>query len=204
MYFESESEELYVHVPYLQMKVWRVIYRCTVLLCYVLFRWDMVWGLKLFLCLVVLGLCGAGQRATVQRESWVWRVQSNFLGPFPHSGGVKFLEAWQRGTDNPLSSPDCPLLSSDVCFGSWAKPNSYRWTQDRLDDGRVELISSSCGRTSLKNTASAGPLSMWLSHFRSWEMVVPRNLNAEWGEQGGSSWSPLSSSQFWECLAPGC
>ncbi len=46
------------------------------------------------------------------------RVQSDFLSPFPHSGGAKLLEAGQRGTDNPLSSPDCPLLSSDVCFGS--------------------------------------------------------------------------------------
>ncbi len=40
-----------------------------------------------------------------ERVSWVWGVQSDF----PHSGGVKFLEAGQRGTDNPLSSPDCPL-----------------------------------------------------------------------------------------------
>ncbi len=54
-------------------------------------------------------LCSAGQRATVQRESGLTvGVQSDFLSPFPHSGGVKFLEAWQRGTDNPLS-PDCPL-----------------------------------------------------------------------------------------------
>ncbi len=37
--------------------------------CYVLFRWDMVWRGKLFLCLVVLVLCSAGKRATVQRES---------------------------------------------------------------------------------------------------------------------------------------
>ncbi len=35
--------------------------------------------------------------------------QGDFLSPFPHSGDVKFLEARQRGTDNPLSSPDCPL-----------------------------------------------------------------------------------------------
>ncbi len=29
--------------------------------------------------------------------------------PFLLSGGVKFLEAGQRSTDNPLSSPDCPM-----------------------------------------------------------------------------------------------
>ncbi len=39
--------------------------------CYVLFRWDMAWGKKLFLCLAVFVSCVwlAGQRATVQRES---------------------------------------------------------------------------------------------------------------------------------------
>ncbi len=46
------------------------------------------------------------------------RVQSDFLSPSPQSGGVQFLEAGQRGIDNPLSSPDCPLYSSDVCFSS--------------------------------------------------------------------------------------
>ncbi len=76
--------------------------------CYVLFRWDMAWGGNVLVvwCSV---LCSAGQRATAQRESGLTvGVQSDFLSPFPHSGGVKFLEAWQRGTDNPLS-PDCPL-----------------------------------------------------------------------------------------------
>ncbi len=73
-----------------------------------------------------------------ERVSWVWGVQSDFLSPFPHSGGVKFLEAGQRGTDNPLSSHDCPLWSSDVCFDSWTHQNSYRLTQDSLDDGSVE------------------------------------------------------------------
>ncbi len=29
--------------------------------------------------------------------SWVWGVQRDFLSPFPHSGGVKILEAGQRG-----------------------------------------------------------------------------------------------------------
>ncbi len=32
-----------------------------------------------------------------------------FLAPFPRSGGVNILKAGQRGTDNSLSSPDCPL-----------------------------------------------------------------------------------------------
>ncbi len=56
---------------------------------------------------------------------------------------------------------------------------------------------------------------MWLSHFRSWEMVVPRNLNdstavtvlfmiVSGGIAGGFSWSLLSYLQFWACSAPGC
>ncbi len=61
--------------------------------CYVLFRWDMARG---------------GQQFK-ESVSWVWGVQSAFLSSVPHSGGVKFLEAGQRGTDNPLSSPDSPL-----------------------------------------------------------------------------------------------
>ncbi len=67
-----------------------------------------------------------------ERVDWVWGVQSDFLSPSPHSGGVKFLEAGQRGTDIPLSS----LLISVLV----AEPNSYRWTQDSLKDGRVELF----------------------------------------------------------------
>ncbi len=58
-------------------------------------------GYGLFLCLAVSVLCSAGQRATVHRES--------FLSHFAHSGDVKIVEAGQRGTDYPLSSPDCPL-----------------------------------------------------------------------------------------------
>ncbi len=49
-----------------------------------------------------------------ERVGWVCGVQSDFLSPFPHSVDVKFLEVGQSGTDNPLSSPDCPLLSLDV------------------------------------------------------------------------------------------
>ncbi len=68
---------------------------------------DGIWpGVKTVLVSAVLVLSSTGQRATVQRESG---LQSDFLSPSPHSGGVKFLEAGQRGTDNPLSTPDCPV-----------------------------------------------------------------------------------------------
>ncbi len=32
-----------------------------------------------------------------ERVSWMWGVQSDFLSPFLYSGGVKLLEAGQRG-----------------------------------------------------------------------------------------------------------
>ncbi len=139
-----------VHVSHVQMKVWWVIYRCTVLGCVMLFMWDMAGGGGG--TVLVFGCFGAqcsvaparGQRFK-ERVSWVWGVQSHFLSPSPHSGGVKLLEAGQRGTDNPLSSPDGPLLSSD---GRWTKPNSYRWTQSRWWQSR---------------TVSAAPVAGWTS-----------------------------------------
>ncbi len=73
--------------------------------CYVLFRWDMARGGGGGLCSVAPA---RGQQFK-ESVSWVWGVQSAFLSSVPHSGGVKFLEAGQRGTDNPLSSPDSPL-----------------------------------------------------------------------------------------------
>ncbi len=49
-----------------------------------------------------------------ERVSWVWGVQSDFLSPFPHSGGVKFLEAGQRGTIilSAVLTVRCSLLMS--------------------------------------------------------------------------------------------
>ncbi len=104
--------------------------------CYVLFSGIKPGGKKcscvwLFWCSVI---CSAGQRATVQRESELGvRVQSDFLSPFPHSGCVKFLEAGQRGTDNPLSSPDCLLMSVLV-----AEPNQTVIDEHRTDSMKEE------------------------------------------------------------------
>ncbi len=69
--------------------------------CYVLFRWDMAWGGGVKTVLVS-GCFGAqcsvaparGQQFN-ERVSRVWGVQSDRLTPFPHSGGVQFLEAGQ-------------------------------------------------------------------------------------------------------------
>ncbi len=68
-----------------------------------------IWpGGGLCLCLAVLVLSALFKKFK-KRVGWVCGVQGDFLSPFPHSGDVKMLEAGQRGTDNPLSSPDCPL-----------------------------------------------------------------------------------------------
>ncbi len=46
-----------VHVSYVQMKgSMSGLQMYSTGVCYVLFRWDMAWGGKLFLCLVVLVL----------------------------------------------------------------------------------------------------------------------------------------------------
>ncbi len=107
-----------LHVSYVQMKVWWVIYRCTVpgVLCVV--QVDTAWGNKTVLvsgcfCAQWSVALARGQQFK-ERVSWMWGVQSNFLSPFPHSGGVKFLEVGQRGTDNPLSSPNCPFFTKHL------------------------------------------------------------------------------------------
>ncbi len=94
-----------VNVSYVQMKVWWVLYRCTVRGCVVLFRWDMIWGKTV----LVSGCFGAQWSVAPARGqqfkesvSWVWGVQSAFLSSFSHSGGVKFLGivesyVWGRG-----------------------------------------------------------------------------------------------------------
>ncbi len=60
----------------------------------------------LFWCSVI---CSTGQRATVEQQRVSELSCEGSRVTFPHSGGVRFLEAGQRGTDNPLSNPDCPL-----------------------------------------------------------------------------------------------
>ncbi len=131
-----------------------------------------------------------------ERVSWVWRVQSDFLSPFPYSGGVKFLEARQRGTDNPLSSPDCPLYSSDVCFGSWTKPNSYRWTLYNLNDGRLELFQQLLWQVELPQLAEEIQPMLGFFHDRV-NVIVPLQLLIDGGSQE-SEWLYYSHSAVHE------
>ncbi len=74
-------------------------------------------------------------------------------------------------------------LSSEVRFGSWAEPDSYWRAEDGFNDGRVELYQHLSWQVELPQLAKYSLCwafftmdSMWLSRFRSWE-IVPRNLN---------------------------
>ncbi len=66
-------------------------------------------------------------------------VQSDFASPFAHSGKIQFLENGEGYTNDSLSNPDSPPLSSEVRLGSWAEPDSYWCAEDGFNDGRVEL-----------------------------------------------------------------
>ncbi len=45
-------------------------------------------------------------------------VQSDFASPFAHSGKIQFLENGEGYTNDSLSNPDSPPLSSEVRLGS--------------------------------------------------------------------------------------
>ncbi len=94
-----------VHVSYVQ-KVWRVIYRCTVLGCVMCCSGGIWPGEKTVLVSGCFGaqwsVAPARWQQFKERVSWVWGVQGDFFSNFLHSGGLRFLEARQRGTDNPL------------------------------------------------------------------------------------------------------
>ncbi len=86
-----------VHVSYVQMKVWWVITDVQYWggLCVV----QVGYGLEVKTVLVSgcfgvqCSVAPARGQQFKESMSWVWGVQSDFLSPFPHSGGVKFLEA---------------------------------------------------------------------------------------------------------------
>ncbi len=56
------------------------------------------------------GICGSEAPARWQKFKKRWlgcegSIQSDFLGPFPHSGCLQFLKGGQGSTNNPLGSP---------------------------------------------------------------------------------------------------
>ncbi len=69
---------------------------------------------------------------------WMWGVQRDFASHFAHSGWVQFLGSGKGCTNDSLSSPDYPSLSSVVRFGSLAEPDSYWSAEDEFNNGRVE------------------------------------------------------------------
>ncbi len=131
-------------------------------------------------------LWSVDQTATVQRGNVLdvrgpeWFCQSfcslwmrTVLGEW---GGLYQWFAQQSGLYHPKSS--------EVRFG-WAEPDSYWRAEDGFNDGRVEQFQQLLWQVELPQLVKeVQPLlglftmdSMWLSHFRSWEIVVPRNMN---------------------------
>ncbi len=124
---------------------------------------------------------------------------------------VQILKAGQVHTNDTFCCPNsrCSLLISDLL----ADPNHTVIEEHRTDSitAEVKLCHVRCAgwtfsvdeeSTSLRGLFTME--SMWVSPFRSGEMVVPRNRNdstaftelfmiVRGGELGGFSWSPRSS-----------
>ncbi len=110
--------------------------------------------------------------------SGVRGVCDDVICPFLHSGVVQVLKAGQVHTNDPFCCPNSPLKSSYIWFAGWPKPDSYRRAQNRLNTSWVKLCQVFSWRKKYKFCLAFFTMeSMWMSHFRSWEMVVPRNLN---------------------------
>ncbi len=186
---------------------------------FVLYLLSLALGKKLFLCQDVLVLRSVASAWGEKRKQVVSRVRGvceDVTCPLLHSGVVQVLKAGQGHTNYPFCCPNSPLQSSYIWFAGWHKPDSYRGAQNRLNNSRVKLWHMRLWQVDIFQLTKLSRVeSMCVSHFRSWEMVAPKNLNdstvvtvlfmmASGGEQGGFSWSPLSSLQFWECWAPGC
>ncbi len=137
--------------------------------------------------------CSSAQRSVAsawreKRKQVVSRVRGvcdDVTCPFLHSGVVQILKAGQVHTNDPFCCPNSPLQSSYIWFAGWPKPYSYRRAQNRLNNSRVKLCHVRLWQVELfQLTKKVHSLlafftmePMWVSHFRSWEMVVPRNLN---------------------------
>ncbi len=170
--------------------------------------WDvLLWEINSF-CVWTLWcseLCSIDQTVTVRRRSVLdVRGPEWFFKPFcslyistvfgEWGGLLKMIRSAVRTT---LRS----LLRSDLV----AELNQTVIDVQRTDSMMAEYcFSSSCGKLNFLSWWMKYSLcwafltteSMWLSHFRSWEMVVPRNLNdstavtvlfmmVSGGEQGG-------------------
>ncbi len=127
-------------------------------------------------------LCSVDQTLTVQRLSWMWGVQGNFASPFAHSGWVKFLESGEGCTNYWLSSPDYPLRSSEVSFGSWAEPDSYWCTEDRLNDGKVELFQQLLWQVKLPQLVKEVQPLLGL-FYNGFNVIVPLQVLGDGGSQ---------------------
>ncbi len=129
-------------------------------------------------------LCSVDQTVTVQRGSvLIWGVQSDFASHFTYSVLYEY-SSWRVGKVVPMiRSALRSLIWSDLV----AEPNQIDIDVQRMESMMAEwnFFSSSCGRLNFLSRWRKYSLcwafftmeSMWLSHFWSWEMVAPRNLN---------------------------
>ncbi len=172
--------------------------------------------------------CSSSQRSVAsawgekckQVVSGVRGVCDDVTCPFLHSGVVQILKAGQVRTNDPFCCPNSPLQSSYIWFAGWPKPYSYRRAQNRLDNSWVKLCHVHLWQVELfQLTKEVQPLLSWvnvsvpLQVLRDGGSQEPEWLHCshsavhddEWEEcRGGSSWSLLSSPQFWACWAPDC
>ncbi len=65
-----ENRNNYECAIFTDEKFWEVMYRCTVLRCYVLFRWNIAWGKKLFLCHSVMIYLCRNERTETMFSYW--------------------------------------------------------------------------------------------------------------------------------------
>ncbi len=73
---------------------------------------------------------------------------------------VQFLESGEGCTNDSLSSPDYPSLSSEVRCGSWAEPDRYWRAEDGFNDVRL-CFPVSCPCVVLL-ISSLVPVCVWL------------------------------------------
>ncbi len=112
----------------------------------------------------------------------MWGVQSDFTIPFAQSGWVHFLDSGAGCTNDSLSSPDYPLKSSEVIFGSWAEPDSYWSAEDGFNDGKVEPFQQLLRQVELPQLAKEVQPLLGL-FYNGLNMIVPLQVLRNCGAQ---------------------
>ncbi len=133
------------------------------------------------------------RRVTVQRGSVLdVRGPEWFCQPFFSLWISTVLGDWEGCSNDSLSSPDFPPQSSEVRFGSWAEPDSYRSAEDRFNDGGVELFQQLLWQVELSQLAKEVQPLLGLFH-NGLNVIVPLQVLRNCGAQE-SEWLHCSHS----------